>query len=234
VPTPGTFPVYDTTPTDILYTGTKIYQDDSIFAQASGNPSAYPKPGYGTSTRRLQITDSALNTINDVTVDYNSNTNKTFSVVGGRTYYVRASTNFTYPSSATLQIQNVAAFNLGGGLKYYIEGYLSDAVEGDIVIPAGNLNADLYVFSSCGGGSELSISNNLSDVTLNKGFLGFFNADSGQEYNFGIDYYQFPTFISLYANGTLGTYSNGGQFTLGNTVVTVSILQGCREVYVSS
>jgi hypothetical protein len=223
-----------TTPGDVLYTASKIYQDDSLFAQASGNTSSYPKPIFGTSTRRLLVTDSAGNTINDTTVDYNSSTNKTFSVVGGRTYYARGYTNFSYPSSATLQIQNVAAFNLGGGLKYYIEGYLSDAVEGDIVIPAGNLNADLYVFSSCGGGSELSISNNLSDVTLNKGFLGFFNADSGQEYNFGIDYYQFPTFISLYANGTLGTYSNGGQFTLGNTVVTVSILQGCREVYVSS
>jgi hypothetical protein len=220
-----------TTPGDVLYTGGTIFQDDSIFAQASGNISTYPKPAYGTSTRRLLITDSAGNTIDDTTVDYNSSTNKTFSVVGGRTYYVRGYTNFSYPSSATLTIQNVSAFDLGGGLKYYIQGNLSDAVEGNIIIQAGQLNADLYSTAFCGA-SEGSLSNFLSDVTLNKGTFGSFNTDTGQSYSFGLDYFSFPSFITLNINGTNQTFSNGGQFITGNTTVTVNITQGCQQVYV--
>jgi hypothetical protein len=218
---------------DILITGSVVYQGDSIYAQSQGNIGSFPAPAYGTSTRTLEITDTAGNTIYDFTGDYTtySNINTTFTIVGGRNYYVKGRTNFTYPSSAVLSINNVSAFNLGGGLKYYIEGNLSDVVEGDIIIAAGQLDANLFSESNCGA-AELSISNNFSDITLNKGFSGFFNADSGQEYNFGLDYYAFPFFITLNINGTNQTFSNGGQFITGNTTVTVIMTTDCGQVYV--
>jgi hypothetical protein len=219
---------------DILITGSVVYQGDSIYAQSQGFTGGYPAPAYGTSTRTLEITDTAGNTIYDFTGDYTtySNINTTFTIVGGRNYYVKGRTNFTYPAAATLAIQNVAAMNIGGsGLKYYIEGYLSDAVEGDIIIQAGQLNANLYSQPDCGA-SELFLSNFLSDVTLNKGTFGFFNADSGQPYNVGLDYFNFPFFITLNINGTNQTFSNGGQFITGNTTVTVIMTTDCGQVYV--
>jgi len=208
-----------TTPGDVLYTGGTIFQDDSIFAQASGNTGSYPKPTYGTSTRRLLITDSAGNTINDTTVDYNSSTNKTFSVVGGRTYYVRGYTNFSWPTSAILTINYLVD---GGDGYYYYDYYLSDAVEGNFTIDSNSLLADMF-FTTCTGPSEDTISNNAS-TTITKGQYGSGTISTGYSTSFGFAYQRIVNQISIDGN----YYSAGDTFTRGATTVSISINVGCQ------
>jgi hypothetical protein len=208
-----------TTPGDVLYTGGAIYQDDSIFAQASGNTSSYPKPTYGTSTRRLLITDTAGNTINDTTVDYNSSTNKTFSVVGGRTYYVRGYTNFSWPTSAILTINYLVD---GGDGSYYYNYYLSDAVEGNFTIDSNSLLADMF-FTTCTGPSEDTIYSSQS-VTITKGQYGSGNIATGYSTAFGFAYQRIVNQISIDGN----YYSAGDTFTRGATTVSISINVGCQ------
>ena len=210
-----------TTPGDVLYTGGTIYQDDSIFAQASGNTTAYPEPSYGTSTRRLYVVDSAGNTINDTTVDYNSSTNKTFTVVGGRTYYVRGYTNFSYPTSATL--------TLGGlyedGYGYYRFFYtLSDAVDGNLIINNGGAYADLYTQTGCSGGSE-GVAVASAEVTITKGQYGFGEIPTAEPISSYLSY-RLNNFV--YVNGDY--YANGSAFAVGGTTVTVSIVTGCQAI----
>jgi hypothetical protein len=208
-----------TTPGDVLYSATKIYQDDSLYAQASGNTGTYPKPTYGTSTRRLLITDSAGNTINDTTVDYNSSTNKTFSVVGGRTYYVRGYTNFSWPSSATLTINGLVD---GGDGYYYYNYYLDNAVEGNFTIDANSLYADMF-FSSCVGPSEDTIFNNTS-TTITKGQYGSGNLSTLYSTAFAFAYQRLGNQIAIDGN----YYSNGSTFTKGATTVTIVINTSCQ------
>jgi hypothetical protein len=209
-----------TTPGDVLYTGGTIYQDDSIFAQASGNISTYPKPAYGTSTRRLLIKDSAGNTINDVSVDYDSSTNKTFTVVGGRTYYVRGYTNFIYPSSATLTINGF--FNNSG--YYYFAYDLSTGVEGTITINAFSIISDAYYTSDCSGYPDDYVQSQ-SDATISKGQYGIGYVSTGFPYT---GYASQKIRNQVQINGS--TYSNGSTFTLGATTVTVSINRFCQSV----
>jgi hypothetical protein len=212
-----------TTPGDVLYTGGTIFQDDSIFAQASGNISTYPKPAYGTSTRRLLITDSAGNTINDVSVDYNSSTNKTFSVVGGRTYYVRGFTNFSWPTSAILTISEVA----DDGSGQYIFNYTLDtAVDGNFTIdsPYG-IGADMYLGSDCSGPSEGSIGNNVTS-TVTKGQYGLFSVTTGTSAIYGFNSYRIYNVV--YIDGS--PYYSGNTFTRGVTTVTVYINTDCRTL----
>jgi hypothetical protein len=210
-----------TTPGDVLYTGGTIFQDDSIFAQATGNIIDYPKPAYGTSTRRLYIVDSAGNTINDVTVDYNSNTTKTFTVVGGRTYYVRGYTNFTYPSSATLYINGL--FNYLS--EYYYDVYLDSVVEGTFSIDAYGISTDVYFTSDCTFGSEDTISSNAA-ATFTKGQSGTLYVPTGYSSVFG--FVSQRVVNTIYINGN--SYSNGSTFTLGNTTVTVVINRNCQLI----
>jgi hypothetical protein len=212
---------YDNTPGDVLYTGTKIYQDDSIFAQASGNPTAYPKPTFGTSTRRLLVTDSAGNTINDTTVDYNSNTNKTFSVVGGRTYYARSYTNFSWPTSALLYISGVFQNESG---EYVFVYNLSDAVDGNFTIdsPYG-IGADMYLGTDCSGPSEGSIGNS-SSSTVTKGQSGTFSVGTGTYALYGFGAYRIYNVV--YIDGS--PYFPGSTFTRGVTTVTVGIDTNCN------
>jgi hypothetical protein len=210
-----------TTPGDVLYTGGTIFQDDSIFAQASGNTSSYPKPIYGTSTRRLLISDSAGNTINDTTVDYNSSTNKTFSVVGGRTYYVRGYTNFSWPTSAILYISGVFQNESG---EYVFVYNLSDAVDGNFTIdsPYG-IGADMYLGTDCSVPSEGSIGNSAFS-TVTKGQLGTFSVGTGTYALYGFSAYRIYNVV--YIDGS--PYYNGSTFTRGVTTVTVSIDTNCN------
>jgi len=210
-----------TTPGDVLYTGGAIFQDDSIFAQASGNISAYPTPAYGTSTRRLQIVDSAGNTINDTTVDYGSSTNKTFSVVGGRTYYVRGFTNFSWPPFATLTIEGLFVDNSTG--YYTFQCYLNTAVDGNFTINANSgILADMYFTSNCTNGSETTFGN--SDAfTVTKGQSGYFFVTTGISAAYGFNSYNLQNV--LYVDGDL--YSNYSTFVRGATTVTVNIFTGC-------
>ena len=214
---------YDNTPGDVLYSGAglPIYQDDSIFSQASGNPTSYPKPTYGTSTRRLYVVDSAGNVINDTTVDYNSNTNKTFTVVGGRTYYARAYTNFSYPTSATLSFGGID----GGSGQYVFAYYLTDAVEGDITIDGiGAISADMF-FTYCSGPSEDTIFNS-SGVTISKGQYGYGSLNTGYSSAFGFNSYKINNYVYIEGN----YYVNGSTFVKGATTVTVSINTNCQPL----
>ena len=212
-----------TTPGDVLYTGTTIYQDDSIFAQASGNISSYPKPTFGTSTRRLYIVDSAGNTINDTTVDYNSSTNKTFSVVGGRTYYVRGYTNFSWPTSATLTIGGLYA--AGSGFYNFVFE-LSTAVDGDFTFtsPSG-ITADMFFSSGCSGPSEATFGNS-SAVTVSKGQYGYGDIPTTETTSYGFSSYRLNNFV--YIDGDY--YANGSTFVRGVTTVTVSINTNCQPL----
>jgi hypothetical protein len=215
---------YDNTPGDVLYTGTKIYQDDSIFAQASGNPTAYPKPTFGTSTRRLLVTDSAGNTINDTTVDYNSNTNKTFSVVGGRTYYARSYTNFSWPTEATLTIQGM--YIDYGVSQYFFQYFLNTAVDGNFTITAnGGISADMYFSADCTGGSEVSFSNSAASTVI-KGQYGYGFVTTGQSSTYGFSSYTLQN--SLFVDGNF--YQHGDTFVRGVTTVTVNIFTGCSPL----
>lgn len=210
-----------TTPGDVLYTGGTIFQDDSIFAQASGNIGSYPDPGYGTSTRRLQIVDSAGNTINDTTVAYTSSTNKTFSVVGGRTYYVRGYTNFSYPTSATLTIQGMLV-DISTGY-YTFQCNLDTAVDGNFTINANNgILADMYFTSNCTLGSETTFGNS-DALTVTKGQFGNFFVTTGISAAYGFNSYNLQN--NLYVDGDL--YSNGSTFVKGVTTVTVNITTDC-------
>ena len=211
-----------TTPGDVLYTGGTIFQDDSIFGQASGNIIAYPKPAYGTSTRRLLITDSAGNTINDTTVDYNSSTNRTFTVVGGRTYYVRGYTNFSYPTSAILYISGVAVDVSSG--QYIINYNLSDAVDGNFTIDSFyGIGADMYLGTDCSGPSEGSIGNTGSS-TVTRGQSGSFFLPTGTSAIFGFGAYRLYNVV--YIDGS--PYYQGSTFTRGVTTVTVGIDTNCN------
>jgi hypothetical protein len=220
-----------TTPGDVLYTGGKIFQDDSIFAQASGNTTAYPKPIYGTSTRRLLISDSAGNTINDTTVDYNSSTNRTFSVVGGRTYFVRGFTNYTYPVTATLFIVGLGIVLVEGQYYYAIGGGLSAYVDGSMTIKGGfgqGISGTLYDTSDCSFGFDISSMQVESDFTMNRGFADGFFLKTGTLVGAPYSSYQFTNYVVIdHGSGLIG-YSNGQTFVVGNTTVTVSIDTNCN------
>jgi hypothetical protein len=167
------------------------------------------------------VTDSAGNTINDTTVDYNSNTNKTFSVVGGRTYYVRGYTNFSYPTSAFLYISGV--FQNAGG-EYVFVYNLSDAVDGNFTIdsPYG-ISADMYLGPDCIGPSEGSIGNS-SSSTVTKGQFGSFNVGTGTYAIYGFSAYRIYNVV--YIDGS--PYYPGSTFTRGVTTVTVGIDTNCN------
>jgi hypothetical protein len=213
-----------TTPGDVLYTGGTIYQDDSIFAQASGNTTAYPVPSFGTSTRRLHIVDSAGNTINDTTVGYTASTNKTFSVIGGRTYYVRGYTNFSYPTEATLSIQGM--YIDYGVSQYFFQYYLNTAVDGDFTITAsGGISADMYFSGDCTGGSEVNFGNSPSSTVI-KGQYGYGYVTTGQSSTSGFSSYTLQN--SLFVDGNF--YQHGDTFVKGVTTVTVNIFTGCSPL----
>ena len=210
-----------TTPGDVLYTGGTIYQDDSIFAQASGNTTAYPVPTFGTSTRRLHIVDSAGNTINDVTVGYTASTNKTFSVTGGRTYYVRGYTNFSYPATATLTIMEMYE-DIASGF-YEFQYYLDDAVDGDFTISAnGGISANMYFSGDCTGGSEVTFLNSSSSTVL-KGQYGYSSVTTGESTSYGFGSYELQN--AVYIDGNF--YNHGSTFVKGVTTVTVNIQTNC-------
>lgn len=210
-----------TTPGDVLYGG-KIYQDDSIYAQASGNTSSYPKPTFGTSTRRLAITDSAGNVINDTTVDYNSSTNKTFSVVGGRTYYVRGYTNFSWPATANLEIGGL--YDNASGY-YVFSYYLDNAVEGDFTMNTYGMSADMFFTLGCSGPSEDTIYNNAA-VTVTKGQYGYGTVSTGYSTTYGFNSYRVNNF--LYVDGNY--YQTGDTFVKGSTTVRVTISTSCQPL----
>ena len=224
--TPGTFPVYNPTPGEVTYTGTTIYQDDSIYVQASGNPTAYPAPAYGTATRTLYVYDSALNTIINSTVDYNSNINVTFAAVGGRTYYALASTNFSWPTAATLSI---GGMYVDGATGYYaFQYYLDTAVDGDFTISAGGgISADMYFNAGCGGGSEVTFGNASSSTVL-KGQYGFGYTSTGISATYGFSSYTLQN--AVYIDGLGYARANGDTFVIGVTTVTVNINTYCQPL----
>lgn len=213
---------YFTTPGDVLYTGGTIYQDDSIFAQASGNTTTYPDPGYGTATRRLHIVDSAANTINDVTVGYTSSTNKTFSVTGGRTYYVRGYTNFSWPANATLTIAGMFLNNMTN--KYNFICSLDTAVEGDFTITTnGGLSGDVYFGAGCPFPADTQLFNNVSS-TVPKGQYGSFNVATNED---GAGFLSYELLNQVYIDG-VGLLFSGQQFVRGATTVTINVITGCQ------
>jgi hypothetical protein len=220
--TPGTFPVYFPTPGEVTYTGTTIYQDDSIYVQASGNPTAYPAPAYGTATRTLHVYDSALNTIINTTVDYTGSLNVTFAAVGGRTYRAFASTNFSWPSNATLTITGMFLNNFTN--KYNFTCHLNTAVEGDFTITTnGGLSGDVHFGLGCPFPADTQLFNSVSS-TVPKGQYGSFNVATNQD-GAGFDSYTLQNVV--YIDG-VGPLFSGQQFVRGATTVTIDVVTDCQ------
>jgi hypothetical protein len=213
------------TPGDILITGSVIYQGDSIYAQSSCDIGGFPAPTYGTSTRTLTVSDSAGNTVYNFTGDYTTynNINTTFSIVGGRNYFVRGRTDFSWPTSAILTISEVADDGSG---QYVFNYTLDTAVDGDFTIdsPYG-IGADMYTVSDCSGPSEGSIGNNVTS-TVTKGQYGLFSVTTGTFDIFGFSAYRLYNVV--YINGS--PYYSGNTFTRGVTTVTVYINTDCRTL----
>jgi hypothetical protein len=209
------------TPGDVLVGGTQ-YQDQSIYAQSQGYIGGYPQPTYGTSTRTLTITDSAGNTIYNTTTPYSTdNINTNFTLVGGRTYYVRGRTDFSYPTSATLNIGGL----YNGGSYYSFSYNLSDAVDGNFTINNYGIFADVF-YSHCGSSVPEDGTYNSSAVTITKGQYGYGNISTALETSYGFNYAQLNNFIYIDGN----YYSNGSTFVVGATTVTVSLSTSCTPL----
>ena len=223
------------TPGDVEYVAPnqagKIYQGDSLFAQATANTTQFPMPIFGTSTRTLFIEDSAANVINNVTVGYNSNTNKTFTVVGGRTYYVRASTNYVYPTTAVLYIYYLGVTLHNGEYFRTITGDLSNWVDGSFTIKGGpgtGVSGNLYDTIDCEFGFNTSYFQQAEDLTMNRGFYGIFSMRTDTQYFEGYNSFQFLNYIVIDNGGPNPIGLNNGQtFVVGTTTVTVSIPPDC-------
>jgi hypothetical protein len=214
------------TPGDVLITGNVIYQGDSIYAQSQGFTGGYPAPLYGTSTRTLNITDQAGNTVYNFTGDYTtySNINTTFSIVGGRNYFVRGRTDFSWPTEATLSIQGM--YIDYGVSQYYFQYFLNTAVDGDFTITAnGGISADMYFGAGCSGGSEVNFGNSPSSTVI-KGQYGYGFVTTGQSSTYGFSSYTLQN--SLFVDGNF--YQHGDTFVKGVTTVTVNIFTGCSPI----
>jgi hypothetical protein len=180
-------------------------------------------PTFGTATRRLHIVDSAGNTINDVTVGYTSSTNKTFSVVGGRTYYVRGYTNFSWPATATLTIMEMYE-DIASGF-YEFQYYLDNAVEGDFTITSnGGISANMYFSGDCSLGSEVTFLNSSSSTVL-KGQYGYASVTTGESTSYGFGSYELQN--AVYIDGEPYVLQHGDTFVRGATTVTVNIQTSC-------
>ena len=210
------------TPGDVLVGGTQ-YQDQSIYAQASGD-SAYPPPAFGTSTRNLTITDSAGNTIINSTTNYTTySINTNFTLTGGRTYYVRGTTGFTYPASTTLALNDYYN-SLGSG---FIGLTLSTPIGTDLVIDQYSISVYTYTTSACNAGSIDGVTN-YPTFTLTKGFSGQFYANA--DYAASGTYYKFQNGIVI--NGT--NYNNGDSFTVNGGATTVNVgipTTSCKRLF---
>jgi hypothetical protein len=211
------------TPGDVLVGGTQ-YQDQSIYAQSQGYVGGYPTPAFGTSTRGLTVTDSAGNTVYTSTTPYSTdNINTTFSLTGGRTYYVRGRTDFTYPATSTLGLNDYYN-SLGSG---FIGLTLSTPIGTDLVIDQYSISVYTYTTSACNAGSIDGVTN-YPTFTLTKGFSGQFYANA--DYAASGTYYKFQNGIVI--NGT--NYNNGDSFTVngGATTVNVGILTtSCKRLF---
>jgi hypothetical protein len=213
------------TPGDVLITGSVIYQGDSIYAQSQGYTGGYPAPTYGTSTRTLDITDSAANTIYNFTGDYTtySNINTTFSIVGGRNYFVRGRTDFYWPATANLYFVGIT---IDPSNDYFFEYYLDTAVDGDFTITSNSgITADFFFGVSCAGGVEATFGN-VPSSTVTSGQYGTGFIATGESHVYGFDSYNLNNFV--YIDGDY--YAHGSTFVRGATTVTVNITTSCQTL----
>jgi hypothetical protein len=223
------------TPGEILYVppnqAGKIYQEDSLFVQATANTTQFPEPIFGTSTRTLYVYDSANNTIINSTVNYNSNINTTFSVVGGRTYRAYASTQYTYPTTAVLYIFSLSVVLHNGEYYRTVTGDLSNWVDGSFTIKGGpgfGVSGNLYDTTDCTFGFNTSNFYTAEDFAMNRGFYGFFSMRTDTQYFEGYNSFQFLNYIAIDNGGPNPIGLNNGQtFVVGTTTVTVSIPPDC-------
>ena len=220
--------VFSTPGLEMPITGSVIYQGDSIYAQSQGFTGGYPAPGYGTATRTLTVTDSALNTLYTFTGDYTtySNINTTFSIVGGRNYFIRGRTDFSWPTAATLSIQGM--YVDVATLQYFFQYFLNTAVDGNFTITAnGGISADMYFSGDCSGGSEVNFGNSAESVVL-KGQYGYGFVSSGIPAFYGFSSYALQNII--YINGEPYGLQHGDTFVRGVTTVTVNINTNCQPL----
>ena len=210
-------------PVDNLITGSVIYQGNQIFGQASADLSAYPAPGSGTSTRKLQIADNFGDIFNS-TVNYatGGDVTHTFTVVGGRNYFVRASSAYAYPTQATLTIMEMYAAVSG---YYEFQYYLDEAVDGDFTITSnGGISANMYFSGNCTGGSEVTFLNSSSSTVL-KGQYGYASVTTGESTSYGFGSYELQN--AVYIDGEPQYLQHGDTFVRGATTVTVHIQTSC-------
>ena len=220
--------VFSTPGLEMPITGSVIYQGDSIYAQSQGFTGGYPAPGYGTATRTLTVTDSALNTLYDFTGDYTtySNINTTFSIVGGRNYFIRGRTDFSWPTAATLSIQGMYVDVATG--QYFFQYFLDTAVDGDFTISAGGgISADMYFSGDCSGGSEVNFGNASSSTVL-KGQFGYGFTSTGISAAYGFSSYTLQNIVFI--DGLGYGRANGDTFVIGVTTVTVNISTFCQPL----
>lgn len=216
--------VFSTPGLEMPITGSVIYQGDTIYAQSQGNIGAYPAPTYGTSTRTLTVSDSAGNTLYNFTGDYTtySNINTTFSIVGGRNYFVRGRTDFSWPTYAELNI--IQLYDNGSG-QYVFEYYLDTAAEGDITMDANGMSTEAYVSVGCPFPSDLTIYNSVS-ATITKGQYGYGYINTGVSTAYGLNSYSINNYVDI--DGT--RYYTGDTFTRGVTTVRVTVNTNCQAL----
>ena len=197
--------VFSTPSLSMPITGSVIYQGDSIYAQSQGNIGSYPAPTYGTATRTLTVTDSALNTLYNFTGDYTtySNINTTFSIVGGRNYFVRGRTDFAWPAAATLTF---GGLYVNGSNNYVFQFYLDTAVDGDFTVTANNgVQADMYFNAGCTEQSEVTFGNTPS-TTVTKGQYGYGDVLTTESDVYGFSSYRLINVVYIdgdyYAHGS--------------------------------
>jgi len=211
------------TPGDVLITGSVIYQGDSIYAQASADP-AYAPPLFGTSTRNLNITDNAANTIFNSTTPYTTyNINTTFSIVGGRNYFVRGRTDFAWPAAADLTFGGIFVTALG---FYKFVFNLTTAVDGDFTIDAPfGIQANMYIGGGCSGFPATQFGNSAA-VTVTRGQYGYGELLTGEPEVPAIESYNLIN--SVYIEGS--EYFDGDVFQRGVTTVSVNIVTNCQPI----
>ena len=217
--------VFSTPGLEMPITGSVIYQGDSIYAQSQGFTGGYPAPGYGTATRTLTVTDSALNTLYTFTGDYTtySNINTTFSIVGGRNYFIRGRTDFSWPTAATLSIQGMYVDVATG--YYAFQYFLDTAVDGDFTItPGGGISADMYFDYPCTGVSEVNFGNSVGSTVL-KGQYQYGFVTTGQSSTYGFNAYALQNIVFI--NGEPYGLQHGDTFVRGVTTVTININTTC-------
>jgi hypothetical protein len=159
-------------------------------------------------------------------------------VFGGRTYRAYATTNYVYPTTATLTFNVLSEVPaVGGTYNFQIEGALSNIVDGDFYIQAYGAMVNLYYGrTTCNLGADVTLTGAVSpDRLISRGYAKYgaqgIYLDTGTTYDGFAGAYDFTglTLSVIDGGGTPRSLYNGDTFTVGSTTVTVSLPTACRR-----